>query len=122
MELCKAVETELGHTLGECPGLRPLKEDTALGEKARVLRAPSRAALGWLAGRNWDVQQVKETLAGGVSKLATVRKRCGAAHGGLEGREATKSDHDEALKIALTGARAVLPMLVRMRKTSPVRK
>lgn len=122
VELCKAVETELGHTLGECPGLRPLKEGTTLGEKAKRLRDPSPAAVSWLAARKWDAHQVKGTLASQVSKLANVRGRCGAAHGGLEGREAKKADHDQALKIALTGAGAILPMLVRLRKASTVRK
>jgi hypothetical protein len=68
VELCKTVESELGRTLGDCPG------------------------------------------------------RCGAAHGGMEGREAKKADHDQALKIALTAPNAILPMLVGMRRASSVRK
>jgi hypothetical protein len=118
IELCRAVESEIAVALGDCPGLGGLRKATTLGEKAHLLRNLTPTAKGWLSSRQY-LQYVSTALPRQLHELAQVRSSSGAAHGGPDERHATRADHNRVLLISLTGANAVIPSLVRLRRRAP---
>jgi len=115
IELCRAVESEVAVALGDCPGLRGLRNETTLGEKAQLLRNLTAATRGWLPSQQY-LPYVANNLAKHLHELAQIRRVSGAAHGGTNERHATRADHDRILLISLTGREAVIPSLARLRR------
>ncbi|MBI4496465.1 MAG: DUF2283 domain-containing protein [Chloroflexi bacterium] len=118
VELCNAVESELMVILTGPGGLEDVAQANGLGGKAHSLKA--------LAGDQKIKQRLRVaglppgyilgTLPPQLESLVKLRSTSGAAHGSVEPQNATREDVEAALKLAVTGADAMIPHLVKLRK------
>lgn len=113
VEIARAVESEMDATVGDVKGFQPLKT-MALGEKAHWLkqRKDNESLRKALSSRGLSPKYFLDELPDSLLELASIRKVTGYAHGKAIARNATKTDAERALAIALTGPNAIVRALV----------
>ena len=102
LNLCKAVESELAHSLGRIQGLDFMRGKQAIGSKVHSLKQfkPDTAVRQRLTNRAIKPGFVFSALPYLMGDLAEVRSTTDSAHGGVEIGTATMEDAKEARQLA----------------------
>ena len=102
LNLCRAVESELAHSLGRIQGLDFMRGKKAIGSKVQSLRGfkPDTEVRQRLSNQGIKPDFVFSALPNLMSSLAAVRSKTDSAHGGVEIGTATLKDAQEARQLA----------------------
>lgn len=102
LNLCRAVESELSHSLGRNQGLDFMRGKETIGSKVQSLRRfrPDTEVRQRLTNQGIKPGFVFSELPNLMSSLAAVRSKTDSAHGGVEIGTATLKDAQEARQMA----------------------